>query len=550
MGEREKGGIFYFILLIVAVVPLFSLGLFNHGLWTPDEPRVAEIGREAAAGGSIAVPTLDQKPFLEEPPLYYAALAVAFKTLGVSDRTARLPSAVFAFGCVLALFFFGRLFFGPRTAFISAFIMATCGEYLRVAHWVVVDGGLACFVVLALTFFAAAYLRAGDRKRWVFYGVAYLCCALAFLTKGFIGVVLPAATACVFLVFDRNIKEMMRMRLWLGGLILLATVLPWLVALLREGGWEYLRIFLVRNHLERLLGGATGHNQPFYYYLTGFPAGFAPWAFLILPALLRAFLSRGEGKAKKGTLLAKCWFITGFVLLSAASTKRILYMMPLFAPASVLTALFIEGTLGRRALSGFERFFVLLFGLLPLVAGAAVAPFTLYASRKYGFDVSLRLIGALLLFSAAAVVLSWWALSVRARSIGRFWVLSSASIYVLLLFVLTCGFPLLDRYKTFVPFCDAVTASVPASAALYAYKPDETLRGVIPFYTGHCLREEADLPGLTAALGREKGTFVVVRDTRGTLEGELLGTGRLAVVYRDPIRSCALFKEIDLSKGR
>ncbi len=545
MGGKERGALFYFILLLVAVIPLFSLGLFNHGLWTPDEPRVAEIGREMAARGPGVVPALDGKPFLEEPPLYYGALAAVFKTLGASDRTARLPSAVFALGGALALFFLCRLFFAPRVAFISAFSMATCGEYLRVAHWVIVDSGLTCFIVLAMTFFAAAYLRDGGWKRSAFCVLAYLCCALAFLTKGFIGVVLPAIAGLVFLVFDRNIKEVLRMRLWLGALILLAVVLPWLVILLHDGGWEYLRIFLVRNHLERLMGGATGHNQPFYYYLTGFPAGFAPWAFLILPALWWAFRVREAGNAKKGVLLAKCWFIAGFILLSAASTKRILYMMPLFAPASVLTALFIEGTLGRRALSAFERLFVFLFGLLPLAVGAAIVPFTLYASRKYGFDVSLRLIGALLLFSAAAVVLSWRALTVRAKEIGQFWVLSCASLFALLLFVLTCGFPLLDRYKSFVPFCDAVTATVPPSAPLYAYKPDETLRGVVPFYTGRFLKEEADLPGLTAALGHDKGAFVAVRDTRGRLEGELVATGRLAVVYRDPFRSMVLFKEID-----
>ena len=40
-----------FVLLLV-VVPLFSLGLANHGLWSPDEPRVAEIGREMGETGN------------------------------------------------------------------------------------------------------------------------------------------------------------------------------------------------------------------------------------------------------------------------------------------------------------------------------------------------------------------------------------------------------------------------------------------------------------------------------------------------------------------
>ncbi len=115
MDDRDGLLRFYFILLLVAIVPLFVLGLSNHGVWTADEPRVAEIGREMALTGNWGVPTLDRKPFLEEPPLFYAAIAVVFKTFGVaSDKIVRIPSAVFAFGGVLALFFLGNMLLGPR----------------------------------------------------------------------------------------------------------------------------------------------------------------------------------------------------------------------------------------------------------------------------------------------------------------------------------------------------------------------------------------------------------------------------------------------------
>ena len=95
------------ILLLVIVVPLFSLGLSNHGLWTADEPRVAEIGREMLLTGNWAVPTLNQRPFLEEPPLYYGALALTFKAFGISDKVARIPSALFALASILVVFLFG-----------------------------------------------------------------------------------------------------------------------------------------------------------------------------------------------------------------------------------------------------------------------------------------------------------------------------------------------------------------------------------------------------------------------------------------------------------
>jgi 4-amino-4-deoxy-L-arabinose transferase-like glycosyltransferase len=47
MSDKQRQYVLYLVLLLVAVIPLFSFGLANHGLWTADEPRVAEIGRRS-----------------------------------------------------------------------------------------------------------------------------------------------------------------------------------------------------------------------------------------------------------------------------------------------------------------------------------------------------------------------------------------------------------------------------------------------------------------------------------------------------------------------
>ncbi len=191
----------YFVLLMVVLIPLCWLGISNHGFWGTDEPRVAEIGREMALTGNLAVPTLNQKPFLEQPPLYYAALAATFKIFGVSDRVARVPSALFAMGGAVALFFLGAMLFGPRAGFLSSFIMATSFEYFQIGHWVLVDSALTCFVVWAMALFMAGYTSGENREKLLYYSLFYLSCTLAFYSKGFIGVVIPglgiAALPCI-----------------------------------------------------------------------------------------------------------------------------------------------------------------------------------------------------------------------------------------------------------------------------------------------------------------------------------------------------------------
>ena len=57
----------------LALTLLALLGC-NRGLWTPDEPREAEISREMALAPGV-IPTLNGQRFIEKPPLYYWTVA-------------------------------------------------------------------------------------------------------------------------------------------------------------------------------------------------------------------------------------------------------------------------------------------------------------------------------------------------------------------------------------------------------------------------------------------------------------------------------------------
>lgn len=530
--NRDSKDLRFFLLLLVIVIPLFSLGQSNHGLWTPDEPRVAEIGREMALSGKWAVPTLNQRPFLEHPPLYYATVALAFKAFGVSDGVARLPSAVFAFGGVLVLFFLGAMMYGPRIGFLSAFILATVGEYFRVAHWAIVDSALTLFILLALTFFWVAYCGQNRSKKTLFYSLCYVFCTLAFYTKGFIGIALPGLAVLVFLGFEKNLREVLRMHVWLGILIFFAMTLPWFLSLWPWGGKEFLEVFLLHNHLERFAGGSTGHTQPFYYYLTRFPAGFLPWSPLVVPvaAWLLGRNRQTEDRSSKGLLFATCWFISGFVLLSVASTKRILYLMPIFAPASLLTGCYIDSTLNRSTFRWFERFFARFFGLIPVFVGLAAIPLYTFSLRKFDLVATRSVTAWLVLFAAATTTLSILGLWNYKRDKGRFWKLSGGSVFSMLLLGLLAVIPLLDQQKSFAPFCKELARVVPPSSKLYSYQPDETIRGAVPFYTGRFLSEIETLSSLEAAIAQEKKVFLVIRDKKDRLKKEISSTGQLSLL--------------------
>src|SRR5213594_4022661 len=72
---------------------LFFFGLAHFGLVGADEPRYAQIAREMLARQDWITPTLDGKPWLEKPALYYWQAMLAYRIFGVSDWAAR-PSCV------------------------------------------------------------------------------------------------------------------------------------------------------------------------------------------------------------------------------------------------------------------------------------------------------------------------------------------------------------------------------------------------------------------------------------------------------------------------
>ncbi len=531
------------IYLVLIVVPLFSFGLTNHGLWSADEPRVAEIGREMALTGNWAVPMLNQRPFLEEPPLYYGTLALTFKALGVSDRVARIPSAIFAFATVLVLFFTVNFLFGPRIALFSGIILATTGEYFRVAHTVIVDSALTFFIACAMSLFIVGYLSDSNRKKLLCYILLYISCTFAFYTKGFIGIVIPGLGILTFLVADKNIKEIIKMRLWLGILIFLVLTLPWFITLWQQGGKEHLDVFLLHNHLQRFLPGkfsgtisgeASGHHHPFYYYLIEFPVGFLPWSLLLVPVFIHTFSrsDKSDTPPEKGRLLAKCWFFAGIVFLSAASTKRTLYLMPLFAPMALLTSLYVESTLYRLT-DKIEKAFLWAFTAIFAVIGISAVPVYSSIQGIYPWIRGTNLFPSTVLLSLLIVpssVLAMWFL--WSKNFGKYWVTTIIPIVVGMVFTAVAVAPVVDIHKSFVPFCHELMAIVPSSEPLYAYSADETLRGAVPFYTGRYLTEICGPGNLEKTIETKGQVFIITRDKKRKAETELLSTGKLSIIFQ------------------
>src|SRR5579863_2858113 len=86
----------WLLMAVLALAPLWLLGLFDRALWTPDEPRESDITWRMSQQTDTSIPHLADTPFLEKPPLTYWLSAASINALGDSAGADRLPNLLYA----------------------------------------------------------------------------------------------------------------------------------------------------------------------------------------------------------------------------------------------------------------------------------------------------------------------------------------------------------------------------------------------------------------------------------------------------------------------
>src|SRR5438093_6559979 len=146
----------HMIFLLVLCALLFFLGLGALGLTDRDEGSNAEAAREMVASGDWLTPTLNGTPRFAKPILIYWLIACSYLVFGVSEFTARLPSALFGTLLVLMQYAFATRMFGPTVGLRAALMLLLNFEVLALGRMVLTDMVLVFFTTLSIfSFFLA-----------------------------------------------------------------------------------------------------------------------------------------------------------------------------------------------------------------------------------------------------------------------------------------------------------------------------------------------------------------------------------------------------------
>jgi 4-amino-4-deoxy-L-arabinose transferase-like glycosyltransferase len=276
------------VLWLIAVFALLWFGTLEHRrLINPDEGRYAEIPREMVASGDWTTPRLNDIKYFYKPPLQYWATAAAFTLFGEHHWTARLWPALTGFLGVLFTGFATARLFSPLAGLIAGAVLGSSVLWNVIGHANTLDMGVSA--LLAAAVLALCLAQRDDSvasRRWL--DGAWALLALATLSKGLIGLVLPAATVVAYMLWQRDWGLLARLRLLRGIAILLAITAPWFIAV-SIANPEFPHYFFIHEHFERFLTKTHGRYQPAWYFIPILLVGMIPW----LGSLLQSFRPAG-----------------------------------------------------------------------------------------------------------------------------------------------------------------------------------------------------------------------------------------------------------------
>lgn len=431
------------LLILTSFLGLFfCFQLGRRALWSPDEGRYSEIPREMLVTGDYITPRLNGVKYFEKPPLFYWLQSLSIRFFGLSEHSLRLWTALFTLAGCLVVYVAGRKFFDRRTGLIAAIVLASSPLYFSMGRIITLDMAVSILLTVALLSFLFAAQESPGRKQrfasWAFYFFS----ALATMTKGLIGVVIPALVIGSWLLVFNEWRLLRRLRLPSGLALFFVVVVPWHI-LVAGANPEFLSYYFIHEHFQRYLAKHHGLFYRAWFFIPVLLLGFFPWTGFLLQAIQRARASSPQ--ERKTAVFFILWAGWVFLFFSISSSKLIPYILPAFPPLALLVGRYFAAIGNEPESKGFRT------GCWPVaIVALAIAGGVFMAPRYFseGFAGAAKLapfqyaLGSLLALGSLATL---WA---SGRRSPRAAFCSLALVFLLALVVVDRSLPIFDQRRS------------------------------------------------------------------------------------------------------
>jgi 4-amino-4-deoxy-L-arabinose transferase-like glycosyltransferase len=358
-AAREQWG---YAALAAVLLLLWLATLAARPLFNPDEGRYAEIPREMLSGGDWVIPHLNGLAYIEKPPLQYWATAIGYRLFGASEFSARLYSALCAFGLLLVIGFAARGLWGLAAAWIAAAVLSGMLMFVVLGQLLTLDMSLTFYMTLSLAAFLLAQ-RAPKPLPWML--LAWAATAGGVLTKGVVAAAIPAAVLILYSLYSRDAAPWRKLYARWGLPLFLCVTVPWHWLAARRLA-DFLEFFFVHEHLARYLTPSADREEPWWFFAPVFLAGSMPWTLSAMRSLSGGWRRGAAPAAFNPVLFLWIWVVFVGVFFSLSDSKLMTYLLPAMPALALLIA-----ALPAEALTRDFRFTAALTATLGLVLGLA-----------------------------------------------------------------------------------------------------------------------------------------------------------------------------------
>jgi len=332
------------ILIFLLALALLSVGLSSKQAFHSDEMYYLQASREMRASGDYITPTFNGAKRFQKPILYYWLVSGSYASFGDSIVAGRLASTLVA-SLALTLIFLSLLqIFGGLIAWLSFMaILSTFGFYLH-SHYAMTDMTLTSFIAMGLLLYWLRENSRGD-PTWMTWGM-FLFFGLACLTKGPLGIAIPAVTIAIYAILTRRLNALRPFASLSGWWIFIVVVLPWFLMMYQLHGSEYSSYFFSSEIQTR-----TWDNHEPGYLLVALLVYILPWTiFVPLP-----FLKWRSVLKNRNALFPLAWIISPLIIFAFIPNQHAHYVLPCVIPACILLMSLYAKECSEELYKGFRK---------------------------------------------------------------------------------------------------------------------------------------------------------------------------------------------------